>query len=401
MRIAVVGTGIAGLGAARALDPVHEVELFERDQRVGGHTNTVDIRSGDRPLAVDTGFVLHNAAGYPRLTALLRELDVQTEDAELSFAVSCAGCGLEYSTRRPLRAGRLLREILRFQRSAEEVAARDVHAGATMERFAHAEGYSERFANHYLVPLCSAIWSSPPDAALAVPARYAVGLLANHGALGGRHLRWRTIRGGSRTYVRALVGRLRGRVHLTAVRAVERDLDGVTLHTADGETRRFDRVVIATHADDALALLAAPTHDERRLLGAFTFTTNETVLHTDARVLPGARRVRAAWNYQLASCAAEEQLPTLTYSLNRLQRLSEDEEYCVTLNQGRELDEERVIARFPYRHPQFTVTSQAAQDEMAALNGPNHTAFAGAWQGFGFHEDGLASGLRAAEAVAR
>jgi predicted NAD/FAD-binding protein len=401
MRIAVVGTGIAGLGAAHALDPCHEVELFEREPRVGGHTNTVDVRGGERRLAVDTGFIVHNAVNYPRLLALFSELGVATQDSEMSLAVSCAGCGLEFSSRRPHRAGRLLQEILRFQRSAEAVIARDEHAGSTLARFVVAERYSERFAHHYLVPLCAAIWSTPPDSALDFPARYAVSFLSNHGVLGLRHFRWRTVTGGSREYVRALLGRFRGKLHLDAVRVIERDADGVTLRTGDGEPRRFDRVVIATHADEALALLAAPTGEERRLLGSFAFTVNETVLHTDPRFLPRSRGVRAAWNYQLAACAPEGTHPTITYSMNRLQRLSEDEEYCVTLNRGRDIDEALVIARFHYTHPRYTFTSLAAQSELGSLNGPNRTAFAGAWQGFGFHEDGLASGQRAAEAIVR
>ena len=401
MRIAVVGTGIAGLGAAHALDRTHEVELFEREPRIGGHTNTFDVRGGESRLAVDTGFIVHNAVNYPRLLALFAELGVATQDSEMSLAVSCAGCGLEFSSRRPLRAGRLLREILRFQRSAESVIARDEHAGSTLARYVTSERYSERFAHHYLVPLCSAIWSAPPDTALDFPARYAVSFLANHGVLGLRHFRWRTVTGGSREYVRALLGRFGGKLHLDGVRAIERDADGVTVRTGDGEPRRFDRVVVATHADEALALLAAPTAEERRLLGAFTFTVNETVLHTDQRFLPRSRGVRAAWNYQLATCAPQGTHPTMTYSMNRLQRLAEDEEYCVTLNRGREIDEARVIARFDYTHPQYTFTSLAAQSELGSLNGPNHTAFAGAWQGFGFHEDGLASGQRAAEAIVR
>lgn len=401
MRIAVVGTGIAGLGATHALDREHDVELFEGGRHVGGHTNTVDVRSGERPLAVDTGFIVHNAVNYPRLLELFSDLGVATQDSEMSFAVSCRGCGLEFSSRRPHRAGRMLPEILRFQRSAEAVVARDAHEGSTLERFVHAERYSERFSHHYLVPLCAAIWSTPPDAALAIPARYALGFLANHGVLGVRHFRWRTVTGGSREYVRALLGRFRGRLHLDGVRVVERDADGVTLRTSDGEPRRFDRVVLAAHADESLALLAAPTDEERRLLGAFTFTANETVLHTDARFLPRSRGVRAAWNYQLATCAPEGTHPTMTYSMNRLQRLMEDEEYCVTLNRGHEIEEDRVLARFHYTHPRMTFSSLAAQGELERLNGPNHTAFAGAWQGFGFHEDGLVSGLRAAAAVAR
>jgi predicted NAD/FAD-binding protein len=401
MRVAVVGTGIAGLGAAHALDRMHDVELFEREPRVGGHTNTFDVRGGDRRLAVDTGFIVHNPVNYPRLLALFAELGVATQDSEMSLAVSCGGCGLEFSSRRPYRSGRLLPEILRFQRSAEAVIARDDHAGSTLERFVASERYSDRFAHHYLVPLCAAIWSTPPDAALDFPARYAISFLSNHGVLGLRHFRWRTVTGGSREYVRALLGRFRGRLHLDAVRVIERDADGVTLRTADGEPRRFDRVVVATHADEALALLAAPTDEERRLLGSFTFTSNETVLHTDARFLPRSRGLRAAWNYQLATCAPEGTHPTMTYSMNRLQRLSEDEEYCVTLNRGREIDEARVIARFAYTHPRYTFTSLAAQAELARLNGPNRTAYAGAWQGFGFHEDGLVSGQRAAEAIVR
>jgi predicted NAD/FAD-binding protein len=399
MRIAVVGTGIAGLGAAHALDRSHEVELFEREPRVGGHTNTVDVRSGDNRLAVDTGFIVHNAVNYPRLLALFAELGVATQDSEMSLAVSCAGCGLEFSSRRPHRAGRLLPEILRFQRTAESVIARDEHAGSTLARFVASERYSDRFAHHFLVPLCAAIWSTPPDAALDFPARYAVSFLSNHGVLGLRHFRWRTVKGGSREYVRALLGRFGGQLRLDGVRAIERDPDGVTLRTGDGELRRFDRVIVATHADEALALLAAPTAEERRLLGSFAFTVNETVLHTDARFLPRSPGLRAAWNYQLATCAPDGTHPTMTYSMNRLQRLTEDEEYCVTLNRGREIDEARVIARFDYTHPQYTFTSLAAQGELGTLNGPNRTAFAGAWQGFGFHEDGLVSGQRAAEAI--
>jgi len=296
MRIAIVGAGVSGLATAHLLHRTHEVTVFEAGPRPGGHANTVRVDTEHATHHVDTGFIVLNGVNYPRLIALFDELGVITQESEMSFAVSCAGCGLEFSSRRPLRAGRLLREILRFQRSAEEVVARDEHAGSTLERFAVAERYSDRFAHHYLVPLCAAIWSTPPDAALAFPARYAVSFLANHGVLGVRHFRWRTVTGGSRTYVQALVGRLRGPVHLSGVRAVERDPDGVTLRTEDGEARRFDRVVIATHADDAVALLDAPTADERRLLGAFSFATNETVLHTDGsrRQMPAAARSAAS-----------------------------------------------------------------------------------------------------------
>jgi predicted NAD/FAD-binding protein len=291
---------------------------------------------------------------------------------------------------------------MRFQRTAEGAVAEDRHAEATLGQWAAAERYSPHFTNHFLIPLCAAIWSTAEAGALAFPARYAIAFLANHGVLGFKHFSWRTVAGGSRTYVDALLARFGGQVHLrTCVQTIERDADGVTLRADDGEPRRFDRVVVATHPDQALALLAAPSADESRLLGAFHYTTNAAVLHTDERFLPRRHSARAAWNYALAGCTPGGALPTLTYSMNRLQRLDTDRSYCVTLNRGAAIAEEHVIRRLAYRHPQYTFESLAAQAEVGRLNGRGRTAFAGAWQGYGFHEDGLAAGLRAAAAVAR
>ncbi len=254
-------------------------------------------------------------------------------------------------------------------------------------------GYSERFRTHFLVPLTSALWSTAPERALDFPAAYAIRFFDHHGMLGSGRLRWRTVSGGSRRYVETLLERFRGRAHIgLGVQAVSRGADGVELRTDDGETRSFDKAVIAAHADQTLSLLADPSTEERSALGAFRYTANETVLHTDERFLPRTRAARASWNYQVNGAVR----PTVTYYLNRLQRLDADEHYCVTLNRAEEIDPERVIMRTVYDHPLYTLDTLRGQREMGALNGARHTLFAGAHLGNGFHEDGLASAVRAA-----
>ena len=393
-RIAVVGTGIAGLGAAYALARAHSVELFERDERPGGHTNTV-VHAG---LELDTGFIVHDEQNYPGLMRLFGELGVRTQPSDMSFSVSCERHGLEYAGRRPLGrapAGLVL-EIVRFLRNARTTieGAREQTLGAYVAE----HGYTNQFRDHFLVPLTAAIWSSGTGAALDFPAGYALRFFENHGMLGLRRHRWRTVVGGSRVYVQALLERSRATLHLgLPVRSVSRSADGVELRTVDDEARRFDGVVLAVHGDQALPLLGDPTPDERRVLSPFRSTTSETVLHTDERLLP-RRSARASWNYRLADCGRANGHPTITYYLNRLQRLDTDEHYCVTLNRTAEIAEERVIRRISYEQPLYTFDSLRAQAELPSLN-HGRTAFAGAWQGFGFHEDGLASGLRAAAAL--
>jgi predicted NAD/FAD-binding protein len=394
VRIAVIGTGIAGLGAAYALSPAHEVELFERDDRPGGHTNTL-VHGG---LALDTGFIVHNESNYPLLTRLFRELGVQTQRSEMSFSVSCARHRLQYSGRRPAGRAplRLVHDIVRFLREARGTiaAARELTVGA----YVREHGYSPQFRDHFLVPLTASLWSSGTVAALDFPAGYALSFFDTHGMLGFRRKPWRTVVGGSRTYVQALLDRSRATLHLSLpVRAVARDGAGVEVRTADGRARCFDGVVLAVHGAQALPLLADPSGDEQRVLSAFRSTANEAVLHTDERLLPG-RSARASWNYRLADCASPNGHPTITYYLNRLQALETDRHYCVTLNRSAEIDESQVIGRIAYEHPLYTFDSLRAQRELPTLNGPRRTAFAGAWQGVGFHEDGLASGLRAAAA---
>ncbi|CAN5168118.1 FAD-dependent oxidoreductase [soil metagenome] len=401
MRIAIVGAGVTGLGAAYVLSGAHEVEVFEEAGRAGGHVNTVHHEG----LALDTGFIVHNEPNYPAFGRLLRELGVATRRSEMSFSVSCGDCGLEWSGRRPFAQGRrltdrrflsLLSEVVRWLRTAEGALEDGTLEGRTLGGYAKERGYSQRFRTHFLMPLASALWSSAPEQALDFPAAYGIRFFERHGMLGLRRHRWQTIEGGAHTYVAALLERLRGRVHLgLGVRAVRRDESGVELVAEDGETRRYDKIVLATHADQSLGLLADPSDDERRLLGAWRYTTNEAVLHTDERFLPRARSARASWNYQLNGSSK----PTVTYYLNRLQRLDSETHYCLTLNRSEEIDPESALMRTVYTHPLYTPESMAAQAELPALSGRRHTEYAGAYHGYGFHEDGFASGVRAAAAL--
>lgn len=408
MRIAVVGSGIAGLGAAYVLSQAHEVELFERERAAGGHARTVIFSDKGRSLALDTGFIVHNDRTYPLLVRLFRELGVSTQSSEMSFSVSCERCGLEYAGRRPFaqarnavspRFLRLLAEIVRFLRTAEAAVASERYAEATLEELIVGERYSADFRVHFLVPLTAAIWSTAQAGALAFPAAYAVRFYANHGMLGFRRFQWKTVVGGSGAYVDALLRSRPIGLRLGApVRSLRRLEDAVVVRTDGGEERRYDGVVVATHPDQALALLEDASEHERQLLGAFRYSRNETVLHTDPRLLPRARAARASWNYQLRDCKAASERPTVTYSLNRLQALDEDRDYCVTLNRGAEIAEEHVIERLDVEHPVYTLASLRAQERLPELNGQRRTAFCGAYHGYGFHEDGLASGVRAAAA---
>ena len=336
MKIAVIGTGISGLGAAYALSKGHEVELFERDDRAGGHSNTVEHMVAGRTLALDTGFIVHNEDTYPNLVRLFRELGVRTQPSEMSFSVACDRHDLEYSGSRPPLT-RLTLEIARFLRLGSRALDDPRCAEWSLSRYVAEEGYSPRFRDHFLVPLCAALWSTAPSQTLDFPLVYAVRFFANHGILGFRRLRWKTVTGGSRTYVRALSERLRINLS-TEVRSIRRLDGGVELRLAGDELRRFDGVVVATHADQALRLLEDPSEDERRLLGVFGTTENDTVLHTDERFLPRRVSTRGSWNYQLRDCGCDDGRPTMTYYLNKLQRLDEDEHYCVTLNRTAEID---------------------------------------------------------------
>ena len=409
MRVAIIGSGISGLGAAYALHPQHDVTLFERDSRAGGHTNTVSVDRGDHRLLLDTGFIVHNEENYPNLVRLFDELGVQTQGSEMSFSVSCRGCGLEYSGRRPyaqprnavrLRHHRLLWNVVRFLGTAESALQAGRLDGVTLEQYVRNEGFSTEFRQHFLVPLTAALWSTSPENTADFPIDHAVGFMAHHGMLGFRRFRWRTVKGGAKTYVAAILDRLGPQVRLDMpVRRVSRAADQVTVTTQDGVEHQFDATILATHADVSLELLVDPSYLERSLLSAFPYTRNDAVLHTDPTLLPRQRSARASWNYLLAGCGSAATKPTMTYYLNRLQRLSEIDDFCVTLNQSASIAESQVLERIVYEHPLFTPEGVAAQTRIDEIQGQQRTYFCGAWQGFGFHEDGLVSGLRAAAAL--
>jgi uncharacterized protein len=392
MKVAVVGSGVSGLGAAYLLARAHDVHVFERDGRAGGHANTV-VHDG---LALDTGFLVHNERNYPLLGRLFRELGVATHESNMSFSVSCSGCGLEYSGRRPFAQPRnlarpgfvgLMWEIGRWLRTA-----RPGDETQSLAEYLDEHGFSRGFRRHFLVPLTSALWSTAPGRALEFPAAYAIRFFDNHGMLGVGRFRWRTVTGGSRRYVDAIAAGLGERLRLqSGVRSVRRSPDGVELRVGD-TVERFDHVVLATHADQALGLLEDPTPAERRVLGGFSYTTNEAILHTDSSYLPHTPRARASWNYRLG----DDGRPTITYHLNRLQALAAERDYCLTLNEP--VPEEHVLQRFTYEHPQYTVETLRAQAELPLLGG-GRTHYAGAYFGNGFHEDGLASGVAAARAL--
>ena len=399
MRVAVIGGGVSGLGAAYVLARSgHEVHLFEREPRIGGHVNTV-VRDG---LALDTGFIVSNERNYPLLTRLFDELGVGVQRSEMSFSVSCDECGLEYAGRRPFAQWRnatsarftsLMWEIGRWLRTARPSIAGGAYDATSLDDYLEERRYSRAFRRHFIIPLASALWSAAPGHTLEIPAGYAIRFFDNHGMLGLRRHHWRTVTGGAHTYVDTLVRQLSFVRAGMPVRGLRRDEDGVLVRTDDDTVQRFDRAVVATHADEALALLEDPSVTEREILGTFGYTLNDAVLHTDSSLLPRSRAAHASWNYRVDGA----QRPTVTYYLNRLQSLDSDTDYLVTLNQ--DVADEHVLDRFSYTHPRFTVPAIHAQSRLRELSGSRHTEFAGAYFGNGFHEDGLAAGIRAAAAL--
>jgi predicted NAD/FAD-binding protein len=389
------------------------VTLFEADDRLGGHAHTHDVEAGPGlKLAVDSGFIVHNERTYPTLLRLFAELGVATQPTDMSLSVRCDGCGLEYSggqgaggvlaqnrsLLRP-RFGRMLVEITRFHRQAAALLASEGDDGTTAE-FLRAGGYSPYFTQHFMTPLIAAVWSCGPSTALRYPARYLFSFLDNHGMLSvSGSPRWRTVAGGSRTYVRRVERALGDVRTATPVRSLVRTPAGVEIRDSADRVSVFDAVVVATHPDQALTLLADPSPGEKAALGAFTYSVNPAVLHTDPVVLPVSERARASWNYRMDRCDSGASDVRITYDMTRLQRLDVPERYLVSLHlpEG-EVDPGRVLARMEYAHPQYTPESVAAQAGLPALNGPV-TAFAGAYHGWGFHEDGARSGLAAAVAV--
>lgn len=410
-RVAVIGSGVAGLTAAWVLTGSAEVTLYEADHRLGGHADTHEVAGRDgAPIGVDTGFIVHNDRTYPTLLRLFGELGIATQDSDMSMSVRCDGCGLEYAgargagglfaTPRSLARGRYLRlltEVPRFHRLARAELEHATETGRTLAEFVFANGFSDYFVTHFLTPLVAAVWSCDPDTALQYPARYLFTFLDHHGMLTVFDSpTWRTVAGGSATYVRAVADRLDSVRVGTPVRAVHRLPDGVAVRDDADEVTVFDAVVIATHPDQALRMLAEPTDAEAEILAAMPYSVNHTVLHTDVSVLPRASRARASWNYRLPSCTAQTDRVLVSYDLSRLQRLGDEPRFLVTLGDGDRVDPELIIDRMVYQHPRYTPSSVAAQRRLGEI-GCARVAFAGAYHGWGFHEDGALSGLRAAE----
>ena len=409
--IAVIGAGISGLAAAYLLSRRHRVHLFEKEERLGGHTNTVLIATPNGSVPLDTGFLVHNDRTYPNLVRLFGELGVATRDSDMSFAVSCRGTGLEYSSRgangffaqrrnlvSPAHVG-LLREILRFNREAPILLDAPDGGRQTLGDFLESRRFGEPFTHRYLFPMASAIWSASLDAIRSFPALTLIRFFSNHGLL-SLHAQptWKVVGGGSGTYIPQLTAPLAERIHQqAAIQDVRRSERDVTIAFRDRPSMVFDDVVFACHGDQVLPLLADPSEREREVLSHFTTTTNAAWLHTDASVLPMNQRARASWNYLLAADAQAP--PTVTYDLNRLQGLRTPEQYCVTLNPDDQIDERRVLRRFVYRHPLYTREAIGAQQRWREVSGVSRTHYCGAYWFHGFHEDGLNSALRVARAL--
>lgn len=409
--IAVIGAGVSGLVAAYLLSRRHRVTLYEREGRVGGHAHTVVVRGGHGPLALDTGFLVHNPAAYPLLIRLFAELGVETIESDMSFSVSCAATGFEYSSRglrgffadprNRTRRGhyRLLADIVRFNREAPALLEAPGGEHCTLGEFLQRRRYGSDFVARYLLPMASAVWSSSLDGIDRFPARTLVRFMHNHGMLSvARHPAWRIVAGGSHTYVQRLISAMsaevRTAVKLTAVCRHER---GVVIRFADRPAEGVDEVVFACHGDQVRPLLADPTDAEREVFATFATTPNDTWLHTDARLLPTLPEAQASWNYRLG--AASGGPPMVTYDLNRLQRIAAPTRYCVTLNPRLPIEPERVIARFAYRHPIFTAAALRAQARWSEVSGARHTHYCGAYWRYGFHEDGVFSAVRVANAL--
>jgi predicted NAD/FAD-binding protein len=411
MRIAVIGSGISGMVAAYRLSPEHEVTVFESGSHVGGHTHTVDVDHAGRRYAVDTGFIVYNDWTYPNFISLLRELGVEWQPSRMSFSVRCEKTGLEYNgtsinslfaQRRNLVRPSFLRmvgDILRFNRQAPALlkGGETLSLGDYLER----EAYSRYFIDHYIIPMGAAIWSSRPIDMLHFPARFFVDFFANHGFLSvDDRPTWRVIRGGSREYVGRMTAPFASRIRLnTPVASLQRQPHQVVLRLKNGALEQFDQVFIACHSDQALALLSDASHEEREILGAIRYQSNAALLHTDTRLMPRRPLAWAAWNYHLPMEQYER--VTVTYNMNILQSLDAPVQFLLTLNRSGDVDPAKVLGHYHYDHPVYTGAAVAAQKRRHEINGVRRTYYCGAYWSYGFHEDGVKSGLSAVEEFRR
>ena len=411
MRIAIVGSGISGLVCGHLLARNHDVTVFEAADWVGGHTHTVDVEVEGKAYAVDTGFIVFNDWTYPNFIKLLDQLGVGSRPTEMSFSVNEPATGLEYNgnnlnslfaQRRNLISPAFLgmvRDILRFNsQAAADLDKGEIAADITLGEYLRSKGYGQRSTDHYIIPMGAAIWSMSLADMLAFPLQFFVRFFRNHGLLSvSDRPQWRVIEGGSRSYVAPLTRNFADAIRLNCpVNTVRRDADGVTVVSAHGE-ERFDRIIFACHSDQALKLLAQPTEQEQSILGAIGYADNDVVLHTDTRLLPKRKLAWASWNYRLGQDAAQP--AAVTYNMNILQGIESDTTFCVSLNQTAAIDPAKILRRFTYAHPQFSLAAAAAQARWSELAGANHTYYCGAYWANGFHEDGVVSALRVTSAL--
>ena len=410
MRVAIVGGGVSGIVAAARLHPRHEVALFEAQEHLGGHAHTVAIVRENATWHIDTGFVVLNDRNYPRLLELLNAAGVALQPTHMGFSVSAQEEDFEYSgtprgvfcqranLRRPAH-WRMLGDLLRFNRALGRVARSGREDGRSLAEFIEQGGYSRWFVDRLIVPQVCAVWSTDPAALWDFPVGFLAEFLDNHGMLGFRDRpTWQTVVGGSRRYVEALAAPFASRVRRGhPVASLRRDEAGVSVRLRDGSVERFDEVVVACHADQALALLEDASERERELLGAFPYQRSEATLHTDATLLPRRPPARQAWNFHLFR--EPRSAPTVTYYMNHLHRLASPEHFCVSLNMASHIDPATIIDTFAFAHPVFTRAGLAAQRRWSEISGVRRTRYCGAYWGWGFHEDGVLSGLRAAEGL--
>ncbi|ACR14181.1 NAD(P)/FAD-dependent oxidoreductase [Teredinibacter turnerae] len=412
MKIAIIGSGISGLTCAYLLNAEHEIHVFEKQARIGGHTATKTIEHKNQTYHIDTGFIVYNDWTYPNFIKLMNELGIASQPTEMSFSVSCQKTGLEYSgtnlntlfaQRKNIFSGSflgMLLDILRFNKEAiADLEADSLPTDMSLGDYIRLRGYGKLFASHYLVPMGSAIWSSTLQEMLDFPLLFFVRFFKNHGLLSVKNRpQWRVLKGGSHAYLEPLTVNFKQRIHTSAtISKVKRNEDSVVLLFKDGSTQVFDQVVFACHSDEALALLEDPSTREAELLGAIPYRKNQVVLHTDASILPRKRLAWSSWNYQLG--LNPDTPATLSYDMNILQGIQSEDTFVVTLNSKERIDEKKILGEYSYAHPVFTLAGMSAQKRWGEINGVNRTWFCGAYWKNGFHEDGCASAVRVAEGL--
>lgn len=412
MNIAIVGTGISGLSAAYLLNRDHDITVFESEERLGGHTATMDITVDGVEYALDTGFIVYNDWTYPNFIRLMDEIGVQSQPTEMSFSVKSDLSGLEYggnnlntlfAQRRNLLKPsfiNMLRDIMRFNKEAiADLEENRITQDMTLGEYLKQQGYGAAFTNQYLIPMGSAIWSSSTEDMLNFPLVFFVRFFKNHGLLSvNNRPQWRTIKGGSKEYLGPLTAGFKDRIRLGCpVQSVQRHSDGVTLTLRDGSNEQFDQVVLACHSDQALELLAEPSHAEHEILSAIPYQSNDVVLHTDHSLLPKRKLAWSSWNYWLRS--EQQERAILSYNMNILQNIQAPITFCVTLNATEAIDNDKILGQYRYSHPVFSLQSVAAVARWEEINGVNNTWFCGAYWANGFHEDGCSSGIRVAKAL--